>query len=106
MLDSRVDTLSIASVTEHNRSSTAAVRALPDGSPTPDSSQIFRRPVQPTYQQPVTSLLHSPSVVNRDNTLQCVDHDEAGQSSVAMRVSLHLQDPVELLPHVVNIDSE
>ena len=80
---------------------------MPDGSLTPESSLIFRRQVQPTSPHADASMLHCPSVVNMETTLQRGDRDEAGQSSVAMQVSflIHLQDPVELLPHVVNIDS-
>ena len=107
MLDSRVDTFSIATVPERNRSS-ATMRAMPEGSPTPESSLTFRRQVQPTPPQPDDSLLHCPSVVNRDSTLEREDQDDTGKSSVAMQVSflIHLQDPVELLPHVVDIDSD
>lgn len=108
VLDSRVETLCIATVPERNRSSATTMRAMPDGSPNPESSVIFRRQVQPTSPQPDDSLLQCPAVVDRDNTLQHEDQDDTGQSSVAMQVSflIHLQDPVELLPHVVNMDSD
>lgn len=108
MLDLRADTFSIATVPEGNRSSVSATRPMPDGSPTPDSSQNFRRQLLPTSPKPDVSLLHSPLVVNRDNILQGGNLDNNGQSSVAMQVSflVHLKDPVELLPHVVNTDSD
>lgn len=84
------------------------MRAVPDGSPTPESSLVFRRQVQPTPPQPDASLLHYPSAANTDNILQHGDREDTGQSPVAMQVSfvIHLQDPVELLPHAVNIDSD
>lgn len=107
VLDSRVETLSIATVPERNRSSAAMLRVMPDGSPNPESSMIFQRQIQPTSPQPDDCLLHSPAVVEQDKALQHKDQDDTGQSSMAMQVSflIHLQDPVELLPHVVNIDS-
>lgn len=107
VLDSRVDTFSITTVPERNRTSPIMMRARPDGSPTPESSLIFRHQTQPTSPQPDASLLHCPSVAHRENTLHRGDQDETGKSSAAMQVSflIHLQDPVELLPNVVNIDS-
>lgn len=108
MHESRVDTFSITTGPERNRSSGTMARPLPDGSPTPESSLVFRRQVQPTSPQPDDSLPHCPSSENRDNTLQLGDQDGIGQSSVAMQVSfiIHLQDPVEALPHAVNTDSD
>lgn len=55
---------------------------------------------------PDDSLL--PVVVNQDDTQPNDEQDVNEQSSMPMQVSLliHLQDPVELLPHVVNIDSD
>lgn len=99
VLDPRVDTFSIATVPEHNRSSATTTRAMPEGSPTPDSSLIFRRQLQPTSSQPDDSMPLGPSVVNRDNILQ------HGDQAVQVSFLIHLQDPVELLPHVVDVDS-
>lgn len=84
------------------------MRAMPDGSTTPESSQIFRRQIQPNSPQPANSLPQGPSVANQDDTLLHGDQDDNGQSSVAMQLSflIHLQDPVEVLPNVVNIDSD
>lgn len=80
---------------------------MPDGSPNRESS-LFKHQAQPNCAQSGDSLSHLPSVVDRDNTLRREDIDDAGQSAVEMQVSvlIHLQDPVELLPHVVNIDAD
>ncbi|TMS22208.1 WD repeat-containing protein 90 [Larimichthys crocea] len=72
-------------VPERHRSSATTSRAMPDGSPTPESSFIFRRQDQPTSPQLGESLLQCPSVVKRDNNLQHGEQDDNGQSAVAMQ---------------------
>lgn len=105
VLEPREGTFSIATVPDCNRSSVS--RAMPDSSPSLESSQIFRCAVQPNSPQMCASLTHFPLTENRDNTFLKRDN-ETGQSSVAMQVSflIHFKDPVELLPHVVNTDSD
>lgn len=103
------ETLSIATVPERNRSSATPTRALSVTSPNPDSSQMFRHvQILPSAPRPDVSLLHCPALVDQDNTLQHENPNDNGQSSAAMQVSfvIHLQDPVELLPNVVNIVSD
>lgn len=106
MLDSRVETLSIATVPECHRSSATTPRATPDGSANQVCSPVFMQ--QSCSLQADDYLLSCPAMVHRDNNLQCEDQNDTGQSSVAMQVSflIHLQDPVELLPHAVDIDSD
>lgn len=101
-----MDTLSIATVPERNRSS-ATLRAVPDGSPSPESVLVFRPPIQPASLQSEQSLLLYPPELNREHILLCGDQADIGLSS-AMQVSfvIHLQDPVESLPNVVNTDSD
>lgn len=105
-LESQADTFSVATVPDRNRSSISAVRAFPDGSPTLYSSQLVRH--QAVSPQLHVTLVHSPFEENTKSSLQCRDQDDSGQSSAAMLVSflIHLKDPVELLPHVVNTNSD
>ncbi|XP_068161697.1 glucagon receptor-like isoform X2 [Antennarius striatus] len=106
-LESRVETFSIATVPGRNRSAGTVTRDMAGRSPNPDISQIFTHQVQQNYPQCDDSLLNFPSVVNRVNTLQHGSQSDIEQSA-AMQVSfvIHLQDPVELLPNVVNVDSD
>lgn len=106
LVDSRVETLSIATVPEQQRSSPTAPRPVTAGAPTLGRSLMFRCEGQSTLMHPDDSLL--PMVVNHDNSQSNDKQDENGTSSMPMQVSLliHLQDPVELVPHVVNIDSD
>ena len=80
---------------------------MPDGSSNRENSSMFKHQAQPNCPQSGDSLLPLPSVVDRD-TLRQEDINDAGQLAVEMQVSvlIHLQDPVELLPHVVNIDAD
>lgn len=105
--DSRGETLSIAMVPEQQRSSPATPRPVAAGLPTLGRSLMFRCEGQSTLMHPDDSL--SPVVVNHDDTQPNDEQDENGKSSTPMQVSLliHLQDPhTELLPHVVNVDSD
>lgn len=105
MTDSRVETLSVATVPEQRRSSPITLRPVPGSSPTLGLSLVFRCEGQSPLTQPDGSSL--PVVVNHDNTLANDEQGGNGQSSMQIPVSfpISLQDPVELLPHVVNIDS-
>lgn len=102
MTDSRVETLSVATVPEQHRSSPI----VPGSSPTLGRSLMFRCEGQSCLTQPDDSSL--PVGVNHDSTSANDEQDGNGQSSTQMQVSFpgSLQDPVELLPHVVNIDSD
>lgn len=109
MLESQGDTLSIATVPERNRSSATPTGALSVGSPNPDNSKIFRHvQILPSAPRPNVSLPHRPALVDQDNTLQHENPNDNGRSSAAMQVSfiIHLKDPVELLPNVVNTVSD
>lgn len=105
MTDSRVETLSVATVPEQHRSSPITLRPVPGSSPTLGRLLMFRCEGQSCLTQPDDSSL--PVVVNHDSTSANDEQDGNGQSSMQMRVSfpVSLQDPVELLPHV-NIDSD
>lgn len=72
-------------------------------------SQILNltHPGLPSSPQAHASLMPSySSSGKRENTMQLTDQEETGQSLVEMQVAvlIHLKDPVELLPHVVNKD--
>lgn len=100
MTDSRVETLSVATVPEQHRSSSISQRPVPGRSPTLGRSLMFRCEGQSCLTQPDDSSL--PVVLNHDSSLANDEQDDNGQSSMQMQVSF----PVELLPHVVNIDSD
>lgn len=101
-----METLSIAAVPEQQRSFPATLRPVAASSPTLGQSLMFRCEGESTLMHPDDSLL--PMVVNHGNTQPKDEQDENGKLSMPMQVSLliHLQDPVELLPHVVNIDTD
>lgn len=97
--------MSIATVPEGHRSSPITPRPLPGGSSTLGRSLMFECERQSILTQPDDPLL--PAVVKHDDT-QPNEHNDNGQSSIPVQGSfvIHLQDPVELLPNVVNIDSD
>lgn len=106
----RADTFSIATVPDCSRSSVSVIRTMPDVSPT-NSSQILHlgHPVQPSSPKEHALLMPSFSPLKkRENTMQLRDQEETEHASVEMQVAflIHLKDPVELLPHVVNKDSD
>lgn len=109
VLDPWEDNFSIATVPQRNGSFVSASQPVPDCSLSPGSARILRRQQPPTSPQPHASLQHFPSELEKDNIQSHVDQDAIGlDKSQGMQVSflIHLKDPVELLPHVVNTDSD
>lgn len=95
-MDSQVETLSIAMAPEQHRTS-PMLRQVPGSSPT-----LGRSPLT----QPDDSFL--PLEVHQKSTQPNDEQNGNGQSSMPMQPSflIGLQDPVDLLPCVVNIDSD
>lgn len=82
---------------------------MADASPTPDSSLLFQRPIQGADQCDEASPLQFPAAITGNAILRRADGDDTlVMSSAGMHVSfqIHFQDPVELLPHVVDIESD
>lgn len=105
MTDSQVETLSVAMAPEQHRTS-PMLRRVPGSSSTLGRSLMFKCEGQSPLTQPDDSFL--PVEVNHKNTQPNDEQNGNGQSSMPMQASflISLQDPVDLLPCVVNIDSD
>lgn len=103
-MDSQVETLSIAMAPEQHRTS-PMLRRVPGSSSTHGQSLLFKHEGQSPLTQGDSFL---PVEVNHKNTLPNDEQNGNGQSSMPMQPSflISLQDPVDLLPCVVNIDSD
>lgn len=104
-MDSQVETLSIAMAPEQHRTS-PMLRQVSGSSPTLGRSLLFKREGPSPLTQPDDSFL--PLEVHQKSTQPNDEQNGNGQSSMPMQPSflIGLQDPVDLLPCVVNIDSD
>ena len=106
-MGSRVEPFSIATARVDNVSSATPTRAMSDESLAPRAQTVGQLPLMISHM-PLTSLPHCPAEENHDNRVPESFRNEATGSTLSMQVSflVHLKDPVELPPNVVDVDSD